>query len=523
MINKKLSNIVGTHNLKIPPKGESNETINTLNYPKKIKGVIYPQDSTQIHQILALAKKHKLKLYPVSTGQNWGYGCHTPNVSSCYILHLSKLNKIKTIDAKLGIFEIEPGVTQKMLFEHLRKKKLNFMIPTTGAGPSCSLIGNALERGFGLTPESDHFSGLTSLEAILSTGDIYRSAFTAHQVEKLTPYFRNPIGPHIMGLFAQSNFGIISKATIHLSKRPKNPTLFIISSNKKNDFKQITTNIQCLLQDCPGTLSTIQILNRQRFFETSKMNQTPGSSYIQSKLTEIFIDKNIEWVIIGGIYGHPSISKAMQKLIKNKFKPLSTKITYFSENKIMLLNNILKTIPFMKDSPFLKAQMKNLQGLHHILFGTPSEVGLKLAYKNDKPPSKNLNPNRDKQGIRWLAPLIPMNPKEAIKFYKILEDISDKHNKLPSLTMTTIAKTCFDATIPILYDKNDPKNQANAESYYWALFNAFKKAGFYPYRLDIETQNKEIKKHPKYWQTVKKIKDAFDPDNIISPGRYNQI
>jgi 4-cresol dehydrogenase (hydroxylating) len=30
-----------------------------------------------------------------------------------------------------------------------------------------------------------------------------------------------------------------------------------------------------------------------------------------------------------------------------------------------------------------------------------------------------------------------------------------------------------------------------------------------------------LSRDPQYWQTVRSLKQTFDPDNIVSPGRYN--
>ena len=72
----------------------------------------------------------------------------------------------------------EPGVTQQKLSDYLAAKGLQFLVPVTGAGPDCSLIGNALERGYGITPHADHFGAVTALEAVLPDGRLYRSALS---------------------------------------------------------------------------------------------------------------------------------------------------------------------------------------------------------------------------------------------------------------------------------------------------------------------------------------------------------
>ena len=70
---------------------------------------------------------------------------------------------------------VQPGVTQGALREYLDRHDLPFLVPVTGAGPTCSILGNALERGYGITPYADHFASLMSVNAVLADGTQYRS------------------------------------------------------------------------------------------------------------------------------------------------------------------------------------------------------------------------------------------------------------------------------------------------------------------------------------------------------------
>ena len=73
----------------------------------------------------------------------------------------------------------------------------------TGAGPTCSLVGNALERGYGITPYTDHFAAVTDIEAVLPDGSVYRTALREIAGDELARLFKWGIGPHTAGLFAQ--------------------------------------------------------------------------------------------------------------------------------------------------------------------------------------------------------------------------------------------------------------------------------------------------------------------------------
>ena len=106
-------------------------------------------------------------------------------------MDLSDLKKIIHFDSELGVVTLEPGVTQQDLYNFLSEKKSYFMVPTTGAGPHCSVLANALEKGYGLTPYEDHFGSLMNLTAVLPDGSIYRSSlceFGGHRVDPICTY-----------------------------------------------------------------------------------------------------------------------------------------------------------------------------------------------------------------------------------------------------------------------------------------------------------------------------------------------
>ena len=123
-----------------------------------------PERADQIPKLVKVAAQQRIGLNPISTGRNWGYGAVSPVKPGCAVLDLSDLCAIRVVDAEFGLVELEPGVTQGMLAEYLQAHNIDRMVPVRGGGPDCSLVGNALERGYGLTPTTDHFLGLTALQ-----------------------------------------------------------------------------------------------------------------------------------------------------------------------------------------------------------------------------------------------------------------------------------------------------------------------------------------------------------------------
>ena len=164
-----------------------------------ILGAVKPKNKAEVKQILQTAKENSLSLYPISTGNNWGYGAATPAKENCIILDLGDLQTISDYDDQTGSITIEPGVTQKILYDFLTKHGSKHLVPTTGvAGPSASILGNALERGYGITPETDHFNSIYEIEVLLPNGEPIHTGFTSYGADSLKGAFKCPPGPNLL-------------------------------------------------------------------------------------------------------------------------------------------------------------------------------------------------------------------------------------------------------------------------------------------------------------------------------------
>lgn len=69
---------------------------------------------------------------------------------------LERMNRIHEVDEALGYAVIEPGVTYKQLNEFLKANYPDLWSDSAGTTQFASVLGNALDKGRGLTPYADH-------------------------------------------------------------------------------------------------------------------------------------------------------------------------------------------------------------------------------------------------------------------------------------------------------------------------------------------------------------------------------
>ena len=183
--------------------------------------VVRPGSVEEIQAVLRIANAHRLPLWTVSRGRNLGYGGTAPRVRGSVVLELSRMNRVLEVDEELGYALIEPGVSFFDLYEHLRANghRLWMSVPGLGWG---SVVGNALERGFGQAPYGEHSAAICGLEVVMADGDLVR---TGMGVDRRRPRAgtstRAGTGRSLDGLFLQSNYGVVTKMGLWLMPEPE--------------------------------------------------------------------------------------------------------------------------------------------------------------------------------------------------------------------------------------------------------------------------------------------------------------
>lgn len=498
---------------------------NTLTVSRKILGALKPSHSEQVAEIVKIAAKYKIPLYTISTGNNWGYGSALPVVSGCMILDLKKLNRILHLDPHLGTVTLEPGVTQQQLSDFLTERNLAYLVPTTGAGPTGSLLGNALERGYGITPHVDHFNSILSLKAILPDGSLYQSSLSELGGYRSDTVFKWKIGPFLDGLFAQGNFGIVTQMTISLARRPEEVMQFVAFIPDEN-FEEAVVALRNLKQDLGSLLGGVNLMNKRRLLSMVENDDVWKSNEVKSEVQIRKLAKKRklpDWAMLGGIYAPPELRAGTKEIIRKELQPFAQRVLFLGRKQIRLLDKILKIFPIQA----LARTASSMSEALNILEGRPSRVALRLAYlKNRTHPISQppLSPDREGCGLIWFSPLLPMEPAMARDFAQSMTQVCISQGIEPLITLTGISERCFDATIPLVFDASSETERKKARQCYDALVSAAREFGIFPYRLDIESMRK-------YYdgtdgvslRMAAALKNAIDPDGILSPGRYQSM
>jgi 4-cresol dehydrogenase (hydroxylating) len=499
----------------------------TTGVEREISAALRPRSVDQVPAIVSIARDHSIPLYPISTGKNWGYGSAVPARDGCVVLDLSGLDRIVAMDPDSGLVTIEPGVTQRQLGDHLAAAALPFLVPATGAGPNCSLIGNALERGYGITPHADHFAAVTALEAVLPDGRVYRSALRELGGVAVDRAHKWGVGPYLDGLFTQSGLAVVTQMTLALAPRPDRIQGFLFAVDEDAGLERAVAAVRQVLQALGGVCGSINLMNAHRVLAMTAAypKHRVGSDGIlpEAAVAVLRAEYGIaSWTGFGALYGDAGVVKAAMRAVRRILKPAVRSLRFVTPATAATLDRWCQRVPALRGGR-LARRAHALAGAMQIVAGKPSEVALPLAYWRaglSPPAGHALNPAADGCGLIWYSPLVPMTAEDVRRYAAMIGGVCARYAIEPLITLTSLSERCFDSSVPLLFERHDRSATEQAQACYRELLETGTDQGFLPYRVGIQAMDWLVRPGLPCWDMAAAIKSAIDPQGIIAPGRY---
>jgi 4-cresol dehydrogenase (hydroxylating) len=498
----------------------------TMPLQRQITAVLRPGTAEEVQAIVRVAQTHGVPLYPISTGNNWGYGTSQPMRERNVIVDLGRMNRIIEVSTELAYAVLEPGVTQRQLHEHLQRHRIPLRLNPTGAGPDCSILANTLERGFGIGPNGDHFQAQCGMEVVLGDGELLRTGFGHFPGAKATHVYKWAVGPYLDGLFTQSSYGIVTKMGVWLAPVPEHFEACYFMARSDEQLGPLIDAVRQLL--FMGVFQgPMNLLHRNRvlvMLDRYPWDEMKGETPLTEPMAQRLADRKKigMWNGVGALCGSREQVRAAKKTIKRILGNTVDRLTFVSDARLRIAQRFPNAVGLLlgMNVPEL---LRTLEGSYGLLKGNPSELALSLAYwRNRRPPSDaaSINPARDNCGLMWFAPIIPMTAGDVAAFRQIAEPVFAKYGFEVCITLTAVNERCFDCTLPLLYDKDDSAQGEKAMACYHELSEGCRAQGYLPYRLGLQSMAAETSRDDAFWRVAGRLKDALDPSGILAPGRY---
>ncbi|KHD09608.1 FAD-linked oxidase [Candidatus Thiomargarita nelsonii] len=490
-----------------------------------VPAIILPGNRAEIQACVRIANKYKTPIFPISTGKNWGYGSRVPVQNSCVIMELGRLNRIVDYNEKLAYVTVEPGVTQRQLFEYLRENQSNLFMSVTGSHPDTSLIGNILERGVGSGPHGDRFSHVCGFEIVLPTGECIQTGFERFANAKAAKVSRWGVGPYFDGLFTQSNLGIVTQVTIWLIPLPKYFQAFFFMINDDIHLKEAIDTLQTLRLE--GLINFVGLWNDYKMLSTKQQypwTETGGKTPLPLDLMESLRKKRGwgRWIGGGALYSSSKQQgKAERKLIEQALNNKVDKFGFMDQTKVWVARFIQH--PYRWITGINLSEVLNWwYNEKDIFLGVPTDKNISSTYWRKKTPiPSNMSPDRDGCGVIWCSPVLPFDGQHVITAVKIIEGVAHSYQFEPNIAILCVNERSIDIVSTVMYDREVPGEDERAMACHDSMLQKLTEAGYIPYRLDIQSMNSLPPAKDDYGKLLSEVKKTLDPNNILAPGRYD--
>ncbi|MDD2708940.1 MAG: FAD-binding oxidoreductase [Verrucomicrobiae bacterium] len=493
---------------------------------RKAPAVLRPNSTQQVRDIVRVANQFKTPLYPVGCGKNLGLGSQLPVRDGTSIVDLSRMNRILEVNAEQHYAVVEPGVSQGQLYDHLLNNQIPLRLNVTGCGREASVIGNVLERGIGyFSTRADSLSGM---EVVLGNGEIIRTGFGHYPNCKTVHTYRYGIGPDLNGLFSQGNFGIVTSAGVDLMPKKGTHMTIIASLRREEDLSKFIDTLADLRRS--GVIqAVVHVGNKHRTEITlaplvcAELEKNGINTDLRRKTLELLASENFgPWSAIIGLFGPRRQMSALRRETWQRLRPFA-RIVFLNDTLLNIASQLLDLaafIPFFSRKRTILNAVKPLYGLSK---GIPTDAAMNSLYwpVGERPPDKKFDADQTPCGMLYCLPMMPLSGKVAKETMDATDRISAKHGFNHCTTLNMLDHKTLEAVISLPFDRRNSGQTQAAHRCLDETLRYYIDAGYPPYRVGIQSMSAVIDEKDSFWQTVRSLKNAMDPNHIIAPGRYN--
>ncbi|CAI8969235.1 p-cresol methylhydroxylase [Pseudomonas jessenii] len=495
---------------------------------RSASAAVAPGSVEEVQAVVRIADKHRIPLYTISTGKNLGYGGSAPNHGGSVVLDLKRMNRIIEVNESNGYAIVEPGVSYFDLYNYIQERGLKVWLDVADPGWG-SVVGNALDHGVGhtLSRFRNHFDSHCGMEVVLANGEMVRTGMGALPGSQTWGQFKMGMGPILDGIFSQSNFGVVTKMGIWLMPAPEAFMHGMVMAARYDDLHAVVELLKYventgLASGAPEMGSPLLGISNytkhlvDAFYEGPPQLQKQHADLIakasvgySAELQKYGLDNNIPyWVLNLKFYGPPKVIQAQWEAVQ-ELAEKSIKGVRFQAGQI-------QSDP-RKASAEWTVYPQDVGVPNMDFFGMGTRAG------------GNPHPMR---GHMWFSPVIPQTAQGILEANRVFEEA---YRTLPALQNVPIWNLrpfalpapfferafLFIVGFPITDDAS--MNKASIKAYR-TLLDIGAQHGWGEYRCHPEFQDQAMGLYSYNNNSLLRlnevIKDAIDPNGILSPGRY---
>ncbi len=458
--------------------------------------VVMPTTVEEIQEVLRVANEHRVPLWTHGTGRNNGYGGPAPRVRGSVIVSLRNMNRVLEINEELGYAVVEPGVRWFDLYEAIKAGDHRLMLSIADLGWG-GVVGNTLDHGATYMPYGVDMGMQCGMEVVLADGTVMRTGMGAMPDNKSWHVYKRGLGPTPDQLFMQSNYGIVTKMGVWLMPYPEVYMPLWLRVWKDDDLAAVVDTLRTLMLD--GTIRMVpQIINTvlmsSVFSNREQWWQEPGPisvDVIDRMARELDIGR---WLMRFALYGDEAVVDHRFAKIKAAFERIEGAEVWGA-----------KCAP--EDIPDLEHPAERIQG------GVPNlEWNAMTGWYGG-----------EQGGHIGFSPVAPLTGHDALAVRDLLRGMIEEAGLDYMAALIPINARSFIHVAMVIFDTKDEAQARAAYDVTRRLVREAAKQGYGEYRahldfMDLAADQYSFNDHA-YRRFTETIKDALDPNGILSPGK----
>jgi 4-cresol dehydrogenase (hydroxylating) flavoprotein subunit len=459
--------------------------------------VVMPTTVEEVQAVVRVANEHRVPLWTHGVGKNNGYGGPAPRVDGSVIVSLRNMNKVLEIDEDCAYAVVEPGVRWFDLYDAIQAggHKLMLSIADLGWG---SVIGNTLDNGITYLPHAQDMNASCGMEVVLANGDVLRTGMGAMPNNRSWHVYKRGLGPTLDQLFMQSNYGIVTKMGVWLMPWPECYMPAWVRVERDDDLAPLVDTLRGLMLDrtienVPQIWNTISMASVISSRSPWWQSEDPIPDEVIDRMgRELEIGR---WLMRFALYGDEEVVDYRFRKVKEAFERIPGASVWGA-----------------KHAP------EDMAGLEHPFDRVQAGV-----------PNLDINQmtgwyGGEEGGHIGFSPVARLTGKDALATRDIIRGLVENEARLDyaAVLIPTNARSFVHITLVIF----DTKNEAETRRAYDTaklLVRESAKHGYGEYRahldfMDLAQEQYSFGNHA-YRRFAETIKDAVDPNGILSPGK----
>jgi 4-cresol dehydrogenase (hydroxylating) len=474
-----------------------------------------PDGVEQVQAIVRIANKYRIPLYPIATGKNLTYGGSAPTLSGSVVLDLKRMNRVLKVDDERNFALVEPGVAYFDLYRHIQDRGLKVWIdcPDPGWG---SPVGNSLDHGLGYTYGiyRNHFGAHCGMEIVLPNGELMRTGMGAFPGADTWQDFPYNAGPSFDGIFAQGAYGVVTKMGFRLLPEPECFMTASVMVPKYMDFIALVKETNYL--DDSG------LIGMPVYFSPVRPRQVAGEGPQPKQ------DSDYQSLVANG---WPSV-EAIEAYVARQGKPaFGVQLHFYGPEETCRATwsaakrRYSAAIPgaSFADGVLLHTPLSesDKQKVTKQWIGVPDLAVFAMVSRHAGVPLRD--------GHADLLPVIPRTGQAVMDIARVMFEFRRKHqmpqgNEVFVTPLAWYPHSFYAGGGAFPTYRNDPEGNRRQRELFRETIQVLAEHGWGDYRTAPAFQDFMVSKYGFNNNALLKyslqIKDATDPNGIISPGRY---